>query len=285
MAALVEDSSPRKKSYCAWTWSNYALGAIRQSRRNCGAPYRGSVSHSLYCPPLEGMVVPGGYRMLVAEVLPVALQVANLGDRIRRWTTLDDTVGTEPAERKFSGAAEGWQNAFHELFQALMLTRGASCESGRTSKLPLHMSLPGEPISAGAPDIFAPIEIIGIVTYGQMAYRTLELVGMAATRRVERLMACGGWALPAVKTLAIHLKGEAASHKLYSEFSKGFLPGLRLANPSVEFVVFEGAPTNALSMTLDREGPPVMLNLDLYRQPHQLVQRILDLQAIVQAVP
>lgn len=46
----------------------------------------------------------------------------------------------------------------------------------------------------------------------------------AAARRVERLLACGGWPLPTVKSVSIHLKGEAANNKLYRQASAlGFI--------------------------------------------------------------
>ncbi|KAL8275484.1 hypothetical protein Esti_000435 [Eimeria stiedai] len=65
-----------------------------------------------------------------------------------------------------------------------------------------------------------------------------------------------------------------------SDFSRGFLPGLRLSNPSVKFSLFEGEARNTLSVTFSREVPPVLLNLDLYQQQHQLMQRLLDLHAL-----
>ncbi|KAL8425405.1 hypothetical protein Efla_003633 [Eimeria flavescens] len=104
---------------------------------------------------------------------------------------------------------------------------------------------------------------------------------MLGARRIERLLVCGGWPLPAVKALDFRLRGEAASHKL--DFAKGFLPGLRLENPSLKISLSEGAAHNTLSITYSREGPPVVLNLDLYAQPHQLMQRVLDLQALAHA--
>ncbi|CBZ54340.1 conserved hypothetical protein [Neospora caninum Liverpool] len=138
-----------------------------------------------------------------------------------------------------------------------------------------------------------------------------------STRRLERLVLGAGGTFQNIKAVEFLLRKPLKENGLVKDFCTFFLPGIRYQNPGLSFQIFEApesasspagsgdsdsgsaspastasavspvgtgaqvapAPLECVRLFFGEGTGSHVVNLGLYRSPHQLMQRLLDVDA------